>query len=94
MSMASGSSSGNGRAEQDALELRKHQGEQIFAAEVGDDALLDLAVLAVGLDDAYVLVDGAVGGRDFDGADEHEVSITTILSNFTIRNGRKWKISM
>jgi hypothetical protein len=66
-----------GFTEQDALQLGQQSGEEIFATEVGDDALFDLAVLAIGFDDADVLVDGAVGGRDFDGADEQGVSITT-----------------
>jgi hypothetical protein len=33
--------------------------------------LLDFAILAVGLDDADLFVDGAVGGWDFDGAKVH-----------------------
>ena len=33
--------------------------EEILATEIGDDALLDLTVFAVGLDDADVFVDGA-----------------------------------
>jgi hypothetical protein len=35
--------------------------------------LLDLAVLAIGFDDADVFVDHAVGGPDFDGAEVHAV---------------------
>src|SRR5262249_30202911 len=49
-----------------ALESRQHLDQEVLPTEVGDDALLDLAVLAVGLDDADVLVDGAVGGADSD----------------------------
>jgi hypothetical protein len=40
-------------------ELGEDLDEEVLASEVGDDALLDLTVLAVGLDDADVLVDGA-----------------------------------
>ncbi len=60
-------------AEQQALELREHRGERVFPSKVGDSPLLDLAILTVGFDDADVLVDGAVGGRDFDGTNEHDV---------------------
>ena len=56
---------------QHAPKLRQHGAEQILAAQIGDDALLDFAVLAVGFDHADVLVDRAAGGRDFDGADVH-----------------------
>ena len=40
-------------------------------------ALFDFTVVAIGFDDADVLVDGAVGRGDFDGADVHRDSITT-----------------
>src|SRR5262249_13640178 len=46
-------------------------GRSVLAAEVGDDALPDLAVFAVGFDDADVFVDGAAGGADFDGPGIH-----------------------
>ncbi len=47
------------------------RGEQILAPEVTDDALLVLAVLAVGLDEPDVLVlDASAAGR-LDGAQEH-----------------------
>jgi hypothetical protein len=60
-----------GRAFQDATQVRKHSAEHVATAKIGDDALLDLAVFAVGFHDAQVFVDGAVGGRDFDGPDVH-----------------------
>ena len=66
----------DGVAAQDADEVGEEWLEEILAAEVGDDPLFDFAVEAEGLDDAEVLVDGAVGGGDFDGTDEHEDSIT------------------
>jgi len=53
--------------------LREHRGERVFPSKVGDSPLLDLAILAVGFDDADILVDGAVGGRNFYGADKHAV---------------------
>ena len=65
------------RAEQHALQVGEQSGEDVLASEIGDDALLDLAVVPIGLDDAHVLVDGAARGRNFDGADEHGVSIIT-----------------
>ena len=51
--------------------------QEVLATEVGDDALFDFTVVAIGFDDADVLVDGAVGRGDFDGADVHRDSITT-----------------
>ena len=45
----------------------------VLAAEVGEGALLDLAVVAIGLDDADILVDRATGGPDFDGSEVHVV---------------------
>ena len=53
-------------------ELGEDLDEEVLASEVGDDALLDLAAFAVGLDDADVFVDGAAGGADFDGSRVHE----------------------
>jgi len=40
-------------------ELGEQLDEKVLASEIGDDALLDLAALAVGFDDADVFVDGA-----------------------------------
>ena len=57
-----------GVAAEDAFKFGQQRVEDILAAKVGDDALLDLAVVAVGFDNADVLVDRAVGGGDFDGA--------------------------
>ena len=59
-------------AGEEAAELGEDLEEGVLAAEVSDDALSDLAVFAVGLDDADVLVDGAAGGTDFDGPGEHD----------------------
>jgi hypothetical protein len=60
-------------ASEQALQLRQQGGQEILAAEVGNDPLLDLAVLAVGLDDTDIDVDGAVGGGHFDGAEVHGI---------------------
>jgi hypothetical protein len=54
-----------------SLELGQDLGEQIFAAQIGDDALLDPAVLAIGFDDADVFVDVAAGRTDLDGSRVH-----------------------
>ena len=49
-------------------------GQGVFARRprqaVGDDLLLDFSVFPYGIDDADILVDGAVGGGNFDGSDE------------------------
>ena len=60
-----------GVADEEASELGEDLGEKILAAEVGDHALFDLTVLAVGFDDADVFVDGAAGGADLDGSWVH-----------------------
>jgi hypothetical protein len=57
---------GLGVAVEEPTELGEQLDEEILASEIGDDALLDLAVVAVGFDDADVFVDGAVLGADFD----------------------------
>ncbi len=59
-------------ATEQSLEFGEDVDEEVFAAEVGDDALLDLAVFAVGLDDADVFVESAAGGADFHGSRVHE----------------------
>ena len=56
-----------------AFQLGEHFREQILAAQIGDGALLDLAVVAIGFDDADVLVDRTAGGPDFDGSEVHVV---------------------
>ena len=58
-------------AAQEALQLRKQRLQHVQASQVGDGALFDLAVLAIGLDDADVHIDSAVGGRHLDGAEVH-----------------------
>ena len=70
----------DGIAAENADEIGEELLEKIFATEVGDDPGapgLDLAVESEGLNDTDVLVDGAIGGRDFDSADKHAKSITT-----------------
>ena len=59
-------------AGEESLEFGQEVDKEVFAAEVGDDALLDLAAVAVGFDDADIFVDGAAGGADFDGSRVHE----------------------
>ena len=61
-----------GIAGEEASELGEDLDEEVLAAEVGDHTLLDLTVLAVGFDDADVLVDGAAGGADLDGSGIHD----------------------
>src|SRR4051812_28480159 len=56
---------------EESLEFGEDVDEELVAAEVGDDALLDLAGFAIGLDDADVFVDGAAGGADFPGPRVH-----------------------
>jgi hypothetical protein len=60
-------------AAEESAELGEDLDEEVLAAEVGEGALLDLAGLAEGLDDADVLVEGAAGGPDFDGSQVHVV---------------------
>ena len=57
---------------EEPAELGKHLEEEVLATEVGDDALLDLAALAVGFDDTDVFVESAAGGADFHGSRVHE----------------------
>src|SRR4051794_9160135 len=59
-------------AGEEPSELGEHLDEEVLSSEIGDDALLDLAAFAVGLDDADVFVDGAAGGADFHGSRVHE----------------------
>ena len=47
--------------------------KEVLAAQVGEGALLNLAVVANGLDDADIVVDRAIGGPDFDGSQVHVV---------------------
>jgi hypothetical protein len=54
---------------EEPLQLGQQGREDVLRSEIDKGALFDLAVLAVGLDDADVLMDGAVGRRDFDGAE-------------------------
>jgi hypothetical protein len=53
-------------------ELGQDLDQEVLAAEIGDDALFDLAVLAIGFDDADVFVDGAVLGANGDGPGVHD----------------------
>ena len=59
-------------AGEEPSELGEHLDEEVLSSQIGDDALLDLAAFAVGLDDADVFVDGAAGGADFHGSRVHE----------------------
>jgi hypothetical protein len=59
---------GGGWTEQ-PLELGQLFPQRIFAAQLGNGALLDLAVETMGFDDPAVFVDRAIGGADFDGAE-------------------------
>ena len=52
------------------IEHRQDGFERLASPEVGDDLLLDFSVFPYGTDDADILVDGAVGGGNFDGSDE------------------------
>ena len=56
-----------------SLELGENLGQEILAAQVGHGALLDLAVVTIGFDDADILVDRAAGGPNFDGSEVHAV---------------------
>jgi hypothetical protein len=62
-----------GIAAQKSLELGEDRDEEIHATEIGDGALLDLAVVAIGFDDTDVFVDRAIGRPDLDGAEVHVV---------------------
>ena len=46
---------------QQLLELGEDLDQKVLAAEVGEGVLLDLAAVAIGLDDADILVDSAAG---------------------------------
>jgi hypothetical protein len=54
-----------GVASQEPPERGEDLDEEILASLVGDDALLDLAAVAVGFDVADVFVDDAAGGDGF-----------------------------
>src|ERR1700691_5628953 len=76
------------RAEQSAFQLGQEKREEILATQISDDTLFDFAVVAVGFDDTDVLVDVAAGRRDFNDADIHALSITTVSANV---NGNLWR---
>jgi hypothetical protein len=61
-----------GVAVEEPPELGEQLDEEILTSEVGDNALLDLATVAIGFDNADVFVDGAVLGADFDGSWIHD----------------------
>ena len=71
------------------LELGQEVLQHILASRVGDGALFHLAVLSVRLDDAYLLVDGAVGGRNFDGADVHAKELSRLIREESSKNQGK-----
>ena len=55
------------------LELGEDLNQEILAAEVSKSALLDLAAVAVSLDDADILVESTAGGTNVDGSQVHVV---------------------
>ena len=59
-------------AGEEPLEFGEEFADQVLASEIGDNALLDLTVVAVGFDNADVFVDRAAGRADFDGSGVHE----------------------
>jgi len=59
---------------EESLEFGEDVDEEIFTAEVGDDALFDLAAFTVGFDDADVFIDSAAGGADFHSSGVHAVN--------------------
>jgi hypothetical protein len=61
----------SGVVAEQSLEFGEDVDEEIFATEVGDDALLDLAAVAVGFDDADIFIHGTAGGADFDDSGVH-----------------------
>ncbi|MBV8231098.1 MAG: hypothetical protein JO329_14020, partial [Planctomycetaceae bacterium] len=61
-----------GLSGEESAELGEHLDEEVLASEIDDDALLDLAAVAVGFDDADVFVDSAAGGADFHSSRVHE----------------------
>ena len=58
---------------EEPLELGEDLDQEVLVTEVGESALLDLTVVAIGLDDADILVARAAGGPDFDGSEVHVV---------------------
>ena len=64
------------QAQKEALQLRQERRSGHPFVRDRQGCLLDFAILAVGFDDADVLVDGAVGGRDFDRAEVHEEQVS------------------
>src|SRR5262249_15333275 len=79
-----------GVATEQPLEFGEDIDEEVFAAEVGDDVLLDLAAFADGFDDADILMDGAAGGADFDGPRVHENHYHDI---FRDSQGESWELT-
>ena len=71
---------------QPAFELGQDARQHILAAQVGDGALFDVAVFAVRLDDAYRLVDGAVGGWNFNRADVQAQALSRLIREESSKN--------
>jgi hypothetical protein len=63
---------GGGVAGAEARERGENCDAEVVAGTVGDDEWLDRAVVAAGVADPDVRVDGAVGGTDVDGSRGHE----------------------
>src|SRR5262249_55473543 len=68
----------NRLAREQPLEFGEDRDEEILAAQIGDDALFDLAVVAIGFDDADVLVDGTVFGANPHGSWIHDESLGSL----------------
>ena len=75
---------------QQTLELGEDFGEEVFATQVSDGALLDLAVLAIGFDDTDILINRAAGGSDFDGSQVHVVKYHDVNRRI---QGEHWDVS-
>ena len=67
--------------------LGSHPFESIASPEVRDDILFDFAILANRANDADILVDSAIGRRNFDRSNEHVIIITMLnpIANAYIR---------
>jgi len=76
-----------------ASQLGEHLRQQVHAAQIGEGALLDLAIVAIGFDDADILVDRAAGGPDFDSSEIHVVKYHDVMSGNQAKNWANFKKS-
>ena len=69
------------------VQQRQDHFESLASPEVRDDLLFDFAILANRANDADILVDSAIGRRNFDRSNEHLIIITILnpLVNTYIR---------